>query len=454
MEDFGFLAVFILGLVSGMGLMLALRRATGMGSSSGSAGMEAELKILYQTQKDSVSEIKSLQEKLAKEQQERVIAATLLQENQKNLEDQKRILKDSEERLVSVFKSLSSEALQTNNQAFLDLAHQNLKAVLNEAKGEMGEKQTEMKALLNPLEESLKRYEQAVQNIEGKREKAYGSLEEQVRSLFDSQQALQKETGKLVSALKAPHVRGQWGQISLRRVVELAGMSEYCDYQEQFSVQTEEGRLIPDMIIHLPGSKKIVIDSKVPLYAYMEALEAPSEILKQEALIRHSKHVKQHVSALSAKSYWSQFPEAPEYVILFIPGEVFVNAALEHERSLIEDGFNQKIIVASPSTLIAVLLAIAQIWRQEKMNTNASIIAGLGKETYERIQTFLEHVVDMRQSLEKSVGQFNKMVGSLEGRVLPSLRKFKDLGATGEDDFPLLNPIESTPRAISKESQE
>lgn len=452
MEALGFLVVFILGLASGIGLMLVLRKFIGAGASSDSAGLEAELKMLYQAQKDSVIEIKSLQEKLAKEQQERVIAATLLQENQKNLDDQKRILRDSEERLVNVFKSLSSEALQTNNQAFLDLANQNLKSIVSEVKGEMGEKQTEMKSLLNPLEETLKRYEQAVQNIEGKREKAYGSLEEQVRSLFDSQQTLQKETAKLISALKAPHVRGQWGQISLKRVVELAGMSEFCDYQEQYSVQGEDGRLIPDMIIHLPGNKKIVIDSKVPLYAYMEAVEASDENIRKEALLRHAKHLKKHVNDLASKAYWNQFPEAPEYVILFIPGETFVNAALESERSLIEDGFNQKIIVASPSTMIAVLLAIAQIWRQEKMNANAAILADIGKQAYEKVQVFLDHVLKMRQSLEQSTVHFNKMVGSLESRVLPSLRKFKDLGATGEEDLPFLNPIESAPRAITKES--
>ncbi len=371
-----------------------------------------------------------------------------LQESFKNLQEQQKTLEKAEEAFKTTFAALSGEALKSNNQAFLDLAKKSLDVVLQGAKGEISEKTSQIKSIVSPLEETLKRYENQIHQLEKSRANAYGSLEAQIQSLIQTQQLLQKETGNLVSALRTPHIRGQWGQISLKRVVELAGMTEHCDYAEEVSVKAEEGRLRPDMIVHLPNGKQVVADSKVSLHAYMDYIEATEEASRKAALVKHAQQIRKHMNDLASKAYWNQFPHAPEFVVMFIPGEPFVSAAVENDPALIEDGVANRVIIATPTTLIALLRAIAYGWRQEQVAKNSQIIADLGKQLYERFSTFLSHLSKTRNSLEQSVFNFNRTVSSLEGRILPSLRKFKDLGATGADDVSSIDPIEQNPRQI------
>lgn len=372
-----------------------------------------------------------------KDREAKTIALTRLEESVKNLQAQKNILENAEAILKTSFEALSGEALKSNNQAFLDLAKKSLDV-----------KEQEIKSVVAPLEDTLKRYENQILELEKSRASAYGNLENQIRSMIQTQQLLQKETGNLVSALRTPHVRGQWGQLSLRRVVELAGMTEYCDFFEQVSVKVEETRQQPDMIVKLPNGKQVVVDSKVSLHAYMDYIEAVEETSRKQGLIRHAQQIRKHMNDLSSKAYWSQFPNAPEFVVMFIPGEPFVSAAVENDPTLIEDGIENRVILATPTTLIALLRAVAYGWRQEQVAKNSQAIADLGKQLYERFATFLGHLAKTRNSLEQSVFNFNRSVSSLEGRVLPSLRKFKDLGATGSEDLESVDPIEQSARQL------
>ena len=392
--------------------------------------------------------LEELRRLLTLEREAKAVALTRLEESLKNVEEQRQAIQGAQEQFKTVFEALSAEALKSNNQAFLDLASRSLEGVLKVAKGEMGEKANEIKNVIAPLEKALEHYVQQVNELEKTRAHAYGSLENQIESLVLTQQLLQKETGNLVSALRTPHVRGQWGQISLKRVVELAGMTDHCDYTEQVAVQAEDSRLQPDMVIHLPGSREVVVDSKVSLYAYLEYIESVEEGARKAALLKHAQQIRKHMNDLASKGYWSQFPKAPEFVIMFIPGESFLSAAVENDPALIEDGILNRVIAATPLTFITLLRAIAYGWRQEQVAKNAQAIADLGRQVYERFGAFLGHLSKMRDSLEQSVFSFNRTIGSLEGRILPSLRKFRDLGATGADELPSIEPLEQNPRPL------
>lgn len=417
--------------------------------------LKAKSQLLDEEGRKKDAVITDLRRSVAEETKARVEAQTLLSSERKNLEEQKQLLDQAKENMEEAFQALSGEALRNNNQAFMTLAQSSLQGILNSATGVIGQKQEALKHLVEPLEKTLGQFQQQVQNLENKRETAYGSISEQVKLLHASQEGLKKETGNLVTALRKPQVRGKWGQMSLQRLVELSGMSEHCDYKEQVAVKTDDGRLQPDMVVHLPGGRQLIIDSKVALEAYLDGIEATDEEAKQDCLVRHAQQVRKHMNDLASKAYWSQFKDAPDYVIMFIPGEPFVSAALEEDRTLLEDGVANKVIIASPTALISLLHAIAHGWRQEQMAKSAQIVADLGKQTYERFAAFLGHLHKVRNSLEQSIYNFNRMVGSLEGRVLPSLRKFKELGATGGEELPVIEEIEQVPRHINqKESQE
>jgi len=390
--------------------------------------------------------LESLRRDLGGVQQAKTVAETKLEEMAKNIEAQKKLLDEAHDRLKMTFQALSGEALKSNNQAFLELAKESLGIVLSEAKGEFFEKQEAIKNIVKPLEDALQRYENQIGDLERSRITAYVSLEGQIKSLLSAEEQLKKETSSLVTALRRPEIRGRWGEVTLRRVVELAGMSQHCDYSEQVSVTTDEDeRLRPDMIIHLPAEREIVVDSKVSLDAYLDAVSSDSEARRRELIARHAQQVRKHMKTLSEKNYWSQFPKAPEFVVMFMPAESFLSAALENDHALIEDGMKAKVIIATPTTLIALLRAIAYGWRQEQIAKNAQEIAQLGKEIYDRFEPFLRHVNKVRLNLSQAVFAFNRMTMSLERRVMVSVRKFKELGATGDKELSEIEPIEQIP---------
>ncbi|HEX7287735.1 MAG TPA: DNA recombination protein RmuC, partial [Candidatus Angelobacter sp.] len=281
------------------------------------------------------------------------------------------------------------------------------------------------------------------------RNEAYGDLKAQVRSLLTTQEKLQAETGNLVKALRTPTVRGRWGEIQLKRVVEIAGMLPYCDFVEQGTVNTESGRIRPDLIVKLPGGKNVVVDVKTPLEAYLDAVESDDDERRRGKLVQHAAQVRTHLNQLGSKAYWEQFEASPEFVVMFLPGEMFFSAALEQEPGLIEFGVEKKVIPASPTTLIALLKAVAYGWNQEKLARNAHEISMLGKELHDRLRTFAEHVGDVGKGLDDAVESYNKAVGSLESRVLVSARRFAELGAPVTKDIPNLAGIETTTRNLT-----
>lgn len=416
------------------------------GNARSAEAVNNELRQQIQ-QKDS--EINQIRGELEAETKFKVEAITRLEESQKNLDEQKSLLEAMKAEMTNTFNALSSAALKSSSEDFLRLASEHLGKVVAETKGKLGEHQAAIDGLIKPLHEALKRYDEQVRLIEESRHKAYGSLEEQLRALASTHEQLQKETSNLVSALKKPQVRGRWGEITLRRVAELSGMSAHCDFTEQTSVETESGRLRPDMVVHLPMEREIVVDAKVSLDAYLDALSVPTEDERKAKMEKHSQQVRAHMNRLSSKEYWSQFKQSPEFVVLFIPGESFLSSALEVDGTLIEDGIQKRVIIATPTTFIALLRAIAYGWRQEQITKNAQMISELGRQLYERMSTLVQHLQNIGSSLERAIGAYNKAVGSMESRVIPSVRKFKELGVTGAEEIPVLEQIDQTPRSLS-----
>ena len=378
----------------------------------------------------------------------RIEAETRLAEAAKNIEEQKGLLEESKKALSDHFGALAGAALKSNNEVFLALAGKSIETVMVDAKGDLEKRQQAIDGLVKPLQESLKKYDEQARQIELAREGAYKGLRQQIEGLTELQQQLRKETGNLVTALRRPEVRGRWGEMTLRRVVELAGMSAHCDFTEQPSVTSEEGRLRPDMIVHLPAGCQVVVDSKVSLDAYLDAVSADSEEKRAASLKRHAEQVRSHMNSLRLKSYWSQFDPSPEFVVMFIPGESFFSAAVDLDRSLIEDGMEKKVVLATPTTLIALLRAVAYGWRQEQIAQNAREISALGAELYDRLRTLAGHFERMRDGLEKANRAYSDAVGSMQSRVFVAARKFKEMGAGSGEDIPTLEPIESTPREL------
>ncbi len=364
---------------------------------------------------------------LSAERELKVAAETRLDEVGKQLETQRSLIDEATTKLSDTFKALSSDALRNNSQAFVDSAKQTLE----------------------PLRDALKRYEDYLHDIERQREQAYGSLANQLTQLATSEQQLQRETTNLVNALRRPQVRGRWGELTLRRAVELAGMSEHVDYDEQPSVETDAGRLRPDMIVRLPGGRQVLIDAKVSLDGYLKALECNDDDSRNQCLMLHCRQMKDHIKALSVKSYWEQFTPTPEFVVMFVPGESFLQAACTVDNTLIEQAMQGGVVLASPTTLVALLRAVAYGWRHEQMEENAQKISELGVQLYERMRVFTNHMSAVGKRLDSATEAYNQAVGSLESRVLPTARRFQELGAAAGAEIVELEPADTRARQLS-----
>ncbi|HEX7498841.1 MAG TPA: DNA recombination protein RmuC [Polyangia bacterium] len=390
-----------------------------------------------------------LEQELGESQQARAVAETQAALLRRNLDEQKALLDSAEEKLGDTFRALAAQALAANNQGFLTLAAEKLTAARKETDDTLAARQTAIDGLLKPVKESLDKVDTKIQELERERGQAYGRLTELVRNLSETHSKLSSETGNLVRALRTPAVRGRWGEIQLARVVELAGMVEHCDFFQQETLVGEDGRLRPDMIVKLPGGRNVVVDAKVPLEGYLDALDATDEDARRAHLGRHAAQIRAHVIKLSAKSYWSELDCTPEFVVMFLPSEAMYSAALQESPSLIEEGVGKKVLIATPTTLIALLQAVHFGWRQELLAANAQAISAQGKELHARMATMVEHWGKVGSAIKSATENFNKAVASFDGRVRPAIRKLEELGAASEKTVGEIGGIESRPRVLA-----
>lgn len=425
----------LLGLLAGMGLGWAVAWLR-------SQRLELNLRTQIATLDERVGQLQSQLSRAEIELAAAESAARAAELESCSLREKGLVLDEAHQKMSEVFKLLSADALKANNQSFIELARMSLEKVQLEAKVNIARS-------IQPIEESLKKFDHEVRQMEKARSGAYEGLREQLRGLSETQNQLREQTGGLLKALRLPSVRGRWGEIQLKRVVEMAGMIEHCDFTCQVHHQGEEGAMRPDMVIRLPSQKQIIVDAKAPLQAYLTALELTDEQERLVHLREHARQIRSHVSLLSKKSYWSQFQPTPEFVVLFLPGETFFSAALEQDPALIEEGVDQGIILATPTTLIALLRAVSYGWRQESLSQNAQMISDLGQELYKRLSDMATHFSKVGRGLTTAVQSYNQAVGSMESRVLVSARRFKELASTPEKwELPPLNPVDETPRSL------
>lgn len=379
---------------------------------------------------------------------------TTVEMERRNALERQEALEQARVQLRDTFSALSSEALKHNSAEFLRLAQENLKQFHIEARHELARKEQAVELLVTPIKEMLEKTRTQIQEIERDRKEAYGSISRHLEMLAQTQQALHGETRNLVQALRRPEVRGQWGEMTLKRLVELAGMVAYCDFYEQEHTRTEDGVVRPDMVIRMPGQREIVIDVKTPLDAYLSAIEAPDDASRREFMERHARKVRDRVLELASKSYWSQFRNSPDFVVLFIPGEHFLSAALDIDSTLLEEALRRKVILATPSSLIALLRAVAYGWNQQALTENAERIRDLGEDLYKRLSTFSSHLARVGKHLGDSLEHYNRAVGSFERQVLPGARKFPEMGIKAAKELDTPEQIDKAVRRIVDEHAE
>lgn len=454
----------LVGLLSGGGLVLAMagreiRREVGALSAE-RAGLAARLeersrieRALRDDLRDRDFTVAELRRELADLSAHCGELGATLEQERNTAAEKLALLDEARVTLTDTFRALSADALDRNNSSFLDLARQALATDRAKADGELDGRQRAIGELVDPVRRSLERMDGEIRALERSRIGAYESLRQQMCSLAESHASLRAETGNLVRALRTPSARGRWGEMQLRRVVEMAGMVDHCDFFEQATLGAAndgDSRLRPDMVVRLPGGKTVVVDAKTPLEGYLDAMGAEDDATRRDGLARHARHVREHVRQLGAKAYWSRLDASPEFVVLFLPGENFFSAALEHDPSLIEAGVETGVVLATPTTLIALLRSVAYGWRQERMTENARKVAGLGAELYDRLGTLAGHMDQLGANLERAMVGYNRAVGSLETRVLVTARQFRDLQVTpaGADEIAALESRDVAPRRL------
>ncbi len=446
----GLAAVFALAGLRLRGAARQLEHANA-GLNQEAAGLRAELKRLPELNDELTTLRRTGENERAARYQAEAQVQALKAEHAARLEE----LSHMNQQMEHKFASLASGVLKQNSENFLSLVSERFQAHSKSADADLAKRHAAIEGLVKPLDQKLGQFGERIKEIEKARSEAYGAIQTQVKHLADGQAALGGETRKLVQALRAPKTRGRWGEMQLRQVFEMAGMAEHVDYELEKSVGTDDGLRRPDAIVRIPGGKSIVVDAKTPLEGYLDALEAETPDQQQEALLRHSSHVKTHVRQLASKSYQSALEETPDFVVMFIPGETFVSAAAEADPSLIEYAFENKVLIATPTTLMALVKSIAYGWQQEKMAENAVEVQKTAKELYDRLATFSKNLASVGKSLSSSVNNYNKAVGSLEARVLPSARKFEAMGVVAQG-AELEDPgqVETEPRQVALLAEE
>ncbi len=433
-------AVLLASITAALGLLAGWSLARGRAAAAVAAATS-------DAQSETAEAVAALQAELAVARTDAAVAVERLENEKSSAQQRLADLQRSEAELTDRFRSLSSQVLEANSAQFLELAQETLKASQAESKADLEQRRQAVEHLVAPVKESLGKVEAQLQQIEVAREGAYRGLMAQVSEMRQTSADLRKETGALVTALRKPQVRGQWGEMHLRRAVELAGMVEHCDFTEQASTTTEDGRIRPDLVVQLAGNKRLVVDAKVPLAAYLDAAEATDDAVREARLKDHARQLRTHVDALAGKSYWEHVESTPDFVVLFVPGDSFLAAALDADPSLYEHAAQKQVILTTPSTLIGLLRTVAHTWRQEALAANAREVCELGRELYKRLSTMGGHVEELGKSLNRAVTQYNKTVGSFETSVLPQARRFRDLKVT-ESEIPELVGVSEQPRQL------